>query len=211
MSANNGRAMEEAEEQVELGDVLDFMRGLWALDHALQSASKRMESTLGVTGPQRLVIRIVGQAPGISAGKLAQILHVHPSTLTGVLSRLEQRGILVRKEDPGDRRRALFSLTARGSGLNVPQEGTVESAVTRALGVLPRRTVQAAEQVFAAVAGQLDALHAAPPAPPPRAPRAGRAPARAAARPAAARPAAAAPASGAGRKRAPAAPPRRPR
>src|SRR5206468_4578402 len=64
-----------------LGAVLDFMRLLWAVDHALQSASKRMEATFGVTGPQRLVVRIVGRFPGIAAGRVAQILHVHPSTL----------------------------------------------------------------------------------------------------------------------------------
>src|SRR2546428_6839463 len=97
-----------------LGGVLDFMRLLWAVDHALQSASKRMESAFGMTGPQRLVVRIVGRFPGIAAGRVAEILHVHPSTLTGVLKRLEARGILQRKPDPRDARRALFLLTRQG-------------------------------------------------------------------------------------------------
>src|SRR5437588_8753742 len=93
-----------------LGAVLDFMRLLWAVDHALQSASKRMEVTYGVTGPQRLVVRIVGRFPGIAAGRIAEILHVHPSTLTGILKRLESRSVLHRKADPRDARRALFGL-----------------------------------------------------------------------------------------------------
>src|SRR3954467_2899161 len=101
-----------------LGAVLDFMRLLWALDHALQSASKRMESTHGITGPQRLVVRIVGRFPGIAAGRVAEILHVHPSTLTGILKRLEQRAILQRQSDPRDARRALFSLTPKGKKLD---------------------------------------------------------------------------------------------
>src|SRR6266540_480401 len=96
-----------------LGPVLEFMRALWALDHALQSASKRMESRLGITAPQRLVVRIVGRFPGISAGEVAEILHVHPSTLTGVLKRLEGRGFVARRADPRDARRALLGLTAR--------------------------------------------------------------------------------------------------
>src|SRR5207244_12973540 len=93
--------LEEVEEDKgpPLGAVLDFMRLLWAVDHALQSASKRMESTFGLTGPQRLVVRIVGRFPGIAAGRIAEILHVHPSTLTGVLKRLESRGILPRRPD----------------------------------------------------------------------------------------------------------------
>src|SRR5438552_13238293 len=117
-----------------LGAVLDFMRLLWALDHALQSASKRMEATHGITGPQRLVVRIVGRFPGIAAGRVAEILHVHPSTLTGVLRRLEGRGVLQRRTDPRDARRALFMLTARGRKLDTLKTGTVEQAVRRVLG-----------------------------------------------------------------------------
>ena len=43
-----------------LGPTLDFLRLLWELDHALQRRSKRMARALGLTGPQRLVLRIVG-------------------------------------------------------------------------------------------------------------------------------------------------------
>src|SRR5437762_12214338 len=106
-----------------LGAVLDFMRLLWAVDHSLQSASKRMESAFGITGPQRLVVRIVGRFPGISAGGLADILHVHPSTLTGILRRLEMRGVLQRRGDPNDGRRALFTLTNRGKKVDTLRTG----------------------------------------------------------------------------------------
>jgi MarR family transcriptional regulator, organic hydroperoxide resistance regulator len=131
-----------------LGEVLDFMRLLWAVDHALQSMSKRMEASLGVTGPQRLVIRIVGRFPGISAGELADILHIHPSTLTGVLKRLEARGIIDRKIDPNDARRALFGLTAKGRDLDGLKTGTVETIVKKSLTKLPTRKVAAARDVL---------------------------------------------------------------
>src|SRR2546430_1703441 len=90
-----GEAMTPARvDETQLGPVLDFMRLLWSVDHSLQSVSKRMEGTLGVTGPQRVVIRMVGQFPSISAGDVAALLHIHPSTLTGVLKRLVARRIL---------------------------------------------------------------------------------------------------------------------
>src|SRR5690606_29786655 len=79
-----------------LGEVLDFMRLLWSIDHGLQTTSKRMEALLGITGLQRMVLRLVGRFPGISAGNLARILHVHPSTLTGVLKRLEEKQFVTR-------------------------------------------------------------------------------------------------------------------
>src|SRR3954471_21541756 len=107
-----------------LGSVLDFMRLLWAVDHALQSASKRMEAGYGITGPQRLGVGIVRRFPGIAAGRIAEILHVHPSTLTGILKRLEARGVLQRRSDPRDARRALFGLTAKGRKLDTVKTGT---------------------------------------------------------------------------------------
>lgn len=135
-----------------LGEVLDFMRLIWAVDHALQRTSKKMESTIGVTGPQRLVLRIVGRFPGISAGDLARLLHVHPSTLTGILARLEQHGSIRRRADPRDRRRSLLGLTDRGRHFDVATEGTIEAAVSRALAEISPGKVQAARDVLLAIA-----------------------------------------------------------
>lgn len=142
----------------QLGEVLEFMRLLWAVDHGLQSTSKRMEATLGITGPQRLVLRLVGRFPGITAGTLAQILHVHPSTLTGVLKRLEKRGLLERKSDPLDGRKALFALTEAGRALDIPSTGTVEAVVQRVLSKMNRARILHTQDVLTALAEELGAI-----------------------------------------------------
>lgn len=139
-----------------LSPVLQFMRALWGLDHGLQIASKRMESRLGITGPQRLVVRLVGHFPGISAGELAELQRLHPSTLTGVLRRLEERGILRRRSDPKDARRALLSLTPKGTRLNELKEGTVEQAVEEALATVPEASIEAAIRTLTAIMTTLD-------------------------------------------------------
>jgi DNA-binding MarR family transcriptional regulator len=139
----------------ELGDVLEFMRRLWAVDHALQTRSKQMQGALGVTGPQRLVIRILGRFPGIPAGELARILHMHPSTLTGILERLQRHGAIRRRPDPLDRRRSLLGLTARGRELDARTSGTVEAAVRSVFSRLPRRKIQVTGEVLAALAHAL--------------------------------------------------------
>ncbi|MGK3983463.1 MarR family transcriptional regulator [Sorangium sp. So ce136] len=151
----SSQASSPSEKSSRLGEVLDFMKLLWAVDHGLQSTSKRMEAKMGVTGPQRLVIRIVGRYPGISAGQLAEIMQLHPSTLTGVLKRLQERGIIERRVDPNDGRRALLGLTARGRELDSLRTGTVEAAVRQALKAVPRRKLEAAQDVLAAVAEAL--------------------------------------------------------
>jgi DNA-binding MarR family transcriptional regulator len=140
----------------ELDEVLAFMRMLWAVDHGLQSISKRMAASIGVTGPQRLVVRIVGQHPGIPAGELASVLHMHPSTLTGVLKRLQSRGMIKRRIDPADRRRALFELTEKGRVIDRTRSGTVEAAVRRTLQHLAPARVAAAREVLSVLAERLD-------------------------------------------------------
>ena len=146
---------EDEAEDIGLGEVIEFMRLLWAVDHGLEACSKQMDTVFGVTGPQRLVIRIVGRHPGIAAGRIAEILHVHPSTLTGVLGRLVDRGIVTRRTDPADARRALFGLTAQGRKLDEVRSGTIEAKVRRALGRLQPREVLVARKVLTAVAESL--------------------------------------------------------
>jgi MarR family transcriptional regulator, organic hydroperoxide resistance regulator len=139
-----------------LGPILDFLRLLWSIEHGLQRMSKRMEHQLGVTGPQRLVLRVVGRFPGLSAGELAHIVRLHPSTITGILQRLVARGLLARERDPGDSRRARLRLKPRAVAYTRTSSGTVEQAVTQALRRAGPSNVKAARKVLAEVAERLD-------------------------------------------------------
>jgi len=116
-----------------LGEVLEFMRLIWGVSHGLHATSKRMEADVGITGPQRLVLRIVGRRPGVGAGELARTLQLHPSTLTGILRRLEGRGLVEREPAPRDRRQARLHLTPDGRSVDRRHAGTVEAAVRRVL------------------------------------------------------------------------------
>jgi DNA-binding MarR family transcriptional regulator len=137
------------------GETLQFMQQLWNMVHALEVRSKRMARTLGVTGPQRLVIRIVGQHVLPSARELADTLGLHPSTLTGVLARLEKQKLIQRVKDPRDGRRARFRLTAAGHRVDRERKGTVEAAIRRALGRTPPRAIGNARDVIATVTSEL--------------------------------------------------------
>lgn len=139
-----------------LGQILDFMQLLWALDHRLQRVSKGMRGRYGITGPQRLVIRLVGKFPDISAGHLARMLHVHPSTLTGVFRRLEAEKFLRRERDPKDSRRVLFRLTAKGRKINGLRQGTVEGVLRRSLPKIPDAELAATRKVLATLVQDLD-------------------------------------------------------
>ena len=140
---------------VSLDPVLDFMRLLWRIEHALQATSKRMETELGLTGPQRLALRMVGKFPGISAGDLATVLHLHPSTMTGVISRLVEKDLLIRRRDPADSRRLRLYTPARAAALQRVSPGTVEYAIARALRRAPASRIKQARLLLRAIADEL--------------------------------------------------------
>lgn len=145
-----------------LPDVLQFMQLLWAVVHGLERTSKRMAAEIGVTGPQRLVLRVVGLLPGLSAGDLAAIMHVHPSTLTGVIQRLVAQRLLARSADPRDRRRAVLRLTARGTRVNAVKHGTVEAAIAEVLDGVSLQDRAATRRVLERLAGHLRAEQVKP-------------------------------------------------
>ena len=114
--------------------VLEEVRALQAGRHA---CSKALERLAGFTSVQRSVLRIVGQHPDISAGEIAGALTLHASTISGVLSRLQERGLLRRRLDPKDQRRATFRLTAAGRRHNRVRGGEEEAFAAALRGVSP--------------------------------------------------------------------------
>jgi DNA-binding MarR family transcriptional regulator len=131
------------------------MRSLWAVAHGVESASKQMLAEIGVTGTQRLVLRLIGHYGSLSPGRLSELLHLDPSSLTGVLRRLESSAFIKRKRDPSDGRRAILSLTAKGRALNARRARTIEASVRQTLAAVPAAHVRATREVLRALAHEL--------------------------------------------------------
>ncbi|MCL6641059.1 MAG: MarR family transcriptional regulator, partial [Candidatus Rokubacteria bacterium] len=123
--------------------------------------SKRMNRTIGLTGPQRLVVRTLGEQPGLSPGEIATRLHLDPSTLTGIIQRLERRGLVLRQRDPDDGRRYRLELSEKGRRATVPSAGTIEAAVADTLAGCRPAEVRAARAFFQRLSARLEALPAA--------------------------------------------------
>ena len=136
--------------------VLQFLQTVWQLEHALERASKRMEDSLGISGPQRFALRMIGERPGITAGELAAVLHLHPSTVTGIVQRLEARRLVRRASSPRDGRVAHLHLTAPGTRANSPTtRGTIERAARATLARCSPETRRAAAEVLGHFTEQL--------------------------------------------------------
>lgn len=112
---------------------LEMLQAIWALAHGLQVRSRRMSREVGVTGPQRLVIRLVATGQATSPSALADRLVLHKSTVTGILARLERRRLVTRTRHSSDARRVTLVVTPAGERLARLNAGTIEAVVDQAI------------------------------------------------------------------------------
>src|SRR5262245_34588359 len=138
-----------------LDEALRFMRLIWAVDHELERVSKRMETRLGLTIPQRMSLLLVGHNPGILASELAAVLHLHRATLSGIVRRLRTSGYLEGTVNSRDGRRVSLTLTESGHAINRRRAGTFEEAVRRLIASTPKRDRVTTERVLARLGAEL--------------------------------------------------------
>ena len=72
---------------------------------------------LGVYPGQPPVLFVLGKYGPLSHKELAQRLHIKPATVTVMLRRMEQAGLVVRRSNQSDRRVSTVHLTAHGQAL----------------------------------------------------------------------------------------------
>jgi DNA-binding MarR family transcriptional regulator len=91
----------------------------------------------GITPVQYAVLQTAANQPGIDQRSLAAAIGFDTSTIASVISRLEARGLLVRKVAASDKRMRLLSLSAAGDKLLAAVPG-MQRAQERMLAPLPK-------------------------------------------------------------------------
>lgn len=80
---------------------------------AIDLHSRQLVQSHGLTGPQALILRTLLD-DGLSAGALAKCVSLSQGTVTDILNRLEQRGLVTRVRGESDRRRVMVELSPAG-------------------------------------------------------------------------------------------------
>ncbi len=85
--------------------------------HAIDVWSRQLLQQYGLTSPQLATLREIEAGQNVTNGALAIALHLSQPTVTGILNRLEQRGLIARVRSESDRRSILATITPEGSRL----------------------------------------------------------------------------------------------
>jgi DNA-binding MarR family transcriptional regulator len=89
------------------------LKSLRQIMRSVDLQSQKLRRSIGLTGPQLMVINEVGKNEGLTAGELSKAVNLTQATVTSVLDRLEARGYVNRIRSSIDRRRVSLSLTEK--------------------------------------------------------------------------------------------------
>jgi len=103
----------------------------------------RAWAELGLTTAQLRVLFLVREAPGVTAGELAQRLAVTPPTISGIVDRLVKLGVIRREDDESDRRLVRNFLTDGGEAACKRMEQGVEIYMRRMLVEMNHQDLEA--------------------------------------------------------------------
>jgi len=87
------------------------------LVRAVDIHSRWLVDEYGLTGPQLATLKAAERLGCASPSVLAKAAHISKPTMTGILDRLEQNGLVTRSRDPEDRRSITVALTEKGTAL----------------------------------------------------------------------------------------------
>lgn len=118
-----------------LDDVLVSLRRIL---RATSIHSRKLGRSVGITAPQLMVLRAVNANDGLTATEVANAVSLSQATITTIVSKLEERQLLVRERSSIDKRRVHVSLTAAGREVLLEAPKPLQESFSRRFEALPR-------------------------------------------------------------------------
>ena len=114
----------------------EVVQALRRIIRAVDLHSRRLEEASGLTAPQLAALQEAQREGPTSPGELARRIHLSAGTVSGILQRLERRGLVRRVPDPGDRRRRWIEVTHEGREVLLGAPALLQDRLRQALGGL---------------------------------------------------------------------------
>jgi len=116
--------------------------------HALRKAFDRRACGHGVTRAQWKVLFRLERQPGLRQIELADMLDVEPITLSRIVDRLEEAGLVERLADPSDRRAWRLHITAQARPLVEKLHAIADEMIAEAFAGIDPRDIEITRKVL---------------------------------------------------------------
>jgi DNA-binding MarR family transcriptional regulator len=127
---------------------IDILVKIRKIIRSINLESKRIEKKYGISIPQLMCLQFLSKQEDYqsTASRLKDYLMLNASTVTGILKRLESRGLIAKLPNAKDRRATLIALTAKGADLLEEPPATLQEKLTKRLQCLSPAQIQALDE-----------------------------------------------------------------
>ncbi len=119
--------------------IAEIMQSLRRIFKAIQDYFQEISKKYGITGPQLWALKTVAANGSLSLGELSKKMYLHPSTISGVVDRLEKKGFVVRDRGQEDRRVVKVQLTPRGKKIVAKAPNPIQGKMIYGLNRLKKK------------------------------------------------------------------------
>ncbi len=126
---------------------LRILQSLRRIIKSIDIHSRKLATEHKITGPQLGCLLAVKENGPLTSSKLARQVYLSPSTIVGIIDRLEEKGLVQRCRDSKDRRLIHIHITDAGEELVAAAPSLLQDTLSNALVELPE-----SEQISIAMA-----------------------------------------------------------
>lgn len=134
------------------------LTALRRITRAIDIHSRHLANNFGMTGPQLVCLRTIGQRGPLTSSELARHVALSQATLTGIIDRLAARQLVRRTRSSQDRRFVRVAITAAGRALLAEAPSALQETFVRGLRELPvaarENVCGTLEQIVAMMGGE---------------------------------------------------------
>ncbi len=117
----------------------EILQSLRRITRALDINSRRLKAGYEITTPQLVCLLSLVEPDQHTATSLSKRIHLSPSTVVGIIDRLEQKGLARRERDTSDRRLVYITATAKGRRLAISVPGPLQMNLAHGLRRLSQK------------------------------------------------------------------------
>lgn len=150
MNRNETSGEETESQQYEAGDSLEaipvwpkerydlrILRSMRRIIRSVDIHSRRLAHEYGVTVPQLLCMLKIDEVGPMTLKELSIEVYLNPSTLVGIVDRLEKQGVFRRERSVKDRRKVRISLTESGRKMLARAPSPLQESLLEGISQLP--------------------------------------------------------------------------
>lgn len=130
-------AMNDVTKLVAVNDSIRILQSVRRIAQCVEHHSKRLTATHKITSPQLVALMAIAQLGPSTLKSIGRAIHLSPSTVVGIVDRLEEKELVRRERDTRDRRNVYVTVTAAGQALVDNAPSALPQGFTSALSALP--------------------------------------------------------------------------